>query len=36
MKNFLKDSLIILVILIIIDWIFNMGIFKKDKEDGTQ
>jgi len=36
MKNFLKDSLIILVILIIIDWIFNWGIFKKDEEDGKK
>ena len=36
MWRFLKDSLIILVILIIIDWLFNLGEFKKDNNNGTQ
>jgi hypothetical protein len=36
MWRFLKDVGIIVLILIIIDWLFNLGEFKKDKNNGTQ
>ena len=36
MWRFLKDVGIIVLILLIIDWLFNLGEFKKDNNNGTQ
>ena len=36
MLKFFKDVGIIVLILIFIDWLFDLGMFKKDNEDGTK
>lgn len=36
MWRLLKDVTIIVLIIILFEWLFNIGMFKKDKTNGTK